>query len=200
LHARLLINAQDRLALRAPNVQPNDRFHLSWVVRVGAVAPHLHAVRLDLGVVQDVAHNRRADFADQASRDESLAEGIVRPYRSIHTQFARSTTCRSDDLVSLKRADLGGPTRAFRIRQSRKPLVLEAPQPLANTRSVRTQLPRNRRLARAAIGKQDHASTPVQTRLPALVSNDPFQRLPLPLRKSKTHPDAGCTRTLRLLY
>jgi len=84
-------------------------------------------VRLDLGVVQDVAHDRRTDLADQSSGDESLAEGIVRPYRSIHTQFIGSATSGSDNLVSFECGDLGGATGAFGIPQSRKPLVLEAP-------------------------------------------------------------------------
>ena len=198
LHARLLVDAQYRLATRAFDVELDNRTHFLLKLRILAVTPAPHPVWLDLGLVENSSDLAGADLAYQLRFYQRFAQRHVGPHRWQKPKVRRRTARRCNDLVTFQRGDLSRSTAPLAIVQPFQALLLKTAQPLADSKAVCSQLAGNRRDRFSIRCKQYHPGASITARFGCLSANDLFEVYSYSSRKTKIHI-TDCTRTLGVL-
>ena len=112
---------------------------------VVTVTPHLHTVRLDLRIFENASNGPGTDRADQTGRHERDGQRGMGPQDARKPEVRRRATRRGNHLVPLQRSDLWRPAGTQQVFQPLKTTFPEALEPLPDTGSTGSQIPRNGR-------------------------------------------------------
>ncbi len=187
LHPRLLVDAQYWLAFGEMDVQVYNGPHLLLVVRVVAVTPHLHMMRLDLGILKNAPDGSRADRANQSRGHHRAGQCRMVPKDALQSKVRGRSAGRGNHLMALQRCNLDGAPRPVQVGEALESLFPKSLDPIAYTRSACADGLGHCR-DRLALGRQqDRSGSSIKPCLPSLLPHNRGKTVPFHGRELQFH-------------